>query len=66
MQEEPKASLLDDYLDTEGLAAEFKKAPITIERWRRQGKGPPVTWIGREPFYHRAKAAKWLADGGDK
>jgi hypothetical protein len=33
---------------------------VTWHRWRHEGKGPPVTWIGRFPFYRKTAFLKWL------
>jgi hypothetical protein len=32
----------------------------TWARWRKEGSGPPVTWVGRFPFYRKATYRKWL------
>jgi len=52
--------ILDDYLDTEGLAAELGVSPITVVRWRLQKYGPPVTRFGRKILYRRTAVAAWL------
>jgi hypothetical protein len=55
-------AILGDYLDTEGLAAEFGVSPITVVRWRLQRYGPPVTRFGRKILYRRTAVAKWLLE----
>ena len=52
--------ILDDYLRQDELAEQLKVHPRTIERWRLQGIGPPVTWKGREPIYNIDSTRAWL------
>ena len=52
--------LLDGYLTPDQLAAEFGCCVETLKRWKRAGEGPPVTYIGRYPYYARAGAMAWL------
>jgi hypothetical protein len=54
------ASLLDDYFDEAQMAAEIKKSRRWLKRRRDEGRGPPVTWLGRTPFYHKGRARAWL------
>jgi hypothetical protein len=53
-------SLLSDYATPRQLAEELGRHPGTIERWRRTGKGPPITRIGKTPYYHRESVVAWL------
>jgi excisionase family DNA binding protein len=32
----------------------------TLRRWRTQGTGPPVVWVGRSPRYLRAEVLEWV------
>ena len=32
----------------------------TLQRWRKEGKGPPSTKIGRKPFYALDELQKWI------
>jgi excisionase family DNA binding protein len=32
----------------------------TIQRWRTEGKGPPVLWAGNRPRYRKADVDAWL------
>jgi hypothetical protein len=52
--------LLDGFLTPQELAGELGRRLETINRWRRLGRGPPVTMIGRFPYYARAKVIEWL------
>ncbi len=31
-------------------AEAINKAPRTVQRWRRLGKGPPLTWMGNTAY----------------
>jgi len=53
-------SLLADYLDRPTLAKKIKKTPKTLERWESQRIGPPVTRLGRKPFYNINSFRSWL------
>lgn len=52
--------LLKDYIPRETLAAQLGKTVKTLVRWEKDGKGPPVTRIGRDVVYRAASAEKWL------
>jgi hypothetical protein len=54
------SALLSDYFTEKKLAAEIKKSPRTVRKWRREGIGPPVTWIGQTPYYRIVAAREWL------
>jgi hypothetical protein len=56
---QPK-SLLDEYLPPAELAAELSVCKKTLDRWRVLGIGPPITKIGRKPYYSRAGVVAWL------
>jgi hypothetical protein len=32
----------------------------TVQRWRRARVGPPVTFLGKTPLYHKHSAREWL------
>ena len=53
-------SVLSDYLTHDELAKQLDVHPRTIERWRAAGVGPPVTRIGREPYYNIDTTREWL------
>jgi hypothetical protein len=52
--------LLSDYLLPNELAAELKVQPRTLARWRVLGEAPPVTMIGRKPYFAKSSVAAWL------
>jgi hypothetical protein len=54
------ATLLDDYLTIDQLAAELDIAVITLKRWAALKQGPPVTKIGRRVLYRRSSVQQWL------
>jgi hypothetical protein len=54
-------SVLSEYMTQEELATQINKSPRTIARWRRLREGPPVTYIGRTPYYYRPSTREWLA-----
>jgi predicted DNA-binding transcriptional regulator AlpA len=35
-------------------------SPRTLQRWRKDGKGPPSTKIGRKTFYELDELQKWM------
>ena len=55
-----QTGILDDYLPQDELAKQLDVHPRTVERWRRLGIGPPVTWKGREPIYNLESIRTWL------
>jgi hypothetical protein len=64
----PKISnvVLAGYIDEPSFARQIKQCHRTVQEWRRLGKGPPYTQIGRE-FYYRIEAAReWLLSGEHK
>ncbi len=54
--------LLDDYLSDPELADELEVSPRTIQRWRRLGKAPPRTKVGKKNKTRRGTARKWLLE----
>jgi hypothetical protein len=36
------------------------KTPRTLAQWRKQRKGPPVTFVGRTPYYSISSTDAWL------
>jgi hypothetical protein len=55
-----ETEILKDYRTRKGLAAALNVAELTLIRWEQDGKGPPVTRIGRQVFYSKAGTDKWL------
>jgi predicted site-specific integrase-resolvase len=56
---QPK-SILNEYWPPDELAAELNVCTKTLDRWRVEGKGPPITKIGRRTFYSKTSVASWL------
>ena len=59
--ERKSSSILDDFWDEAGLAAELNVSQITLARWRMQRRGPPVTHIGRAVLYKKSSVKAWVA-----
>ena len=57
------AALLSEKLTTKELAAELKRAPETVIRWRRERKGPPYQRMQGRVLYDRNKVESWLQSG---
>jgi hypothetical protein len=55
-----KPDLLSDYDTPDELAASLGICTKTLDRWRLDKKGPPITYVGRKPYYHRDSAKTWL------
>jgi hypothetical protein len=36
------------------------KHPRTLVRWELDGKGPPITRIGRDVYYEESALEKWI------
>ena len=53
-------TLLGEYLSDTELAEELEVSKRTIERWRRLGKAPPRTRIGKKNITRRDTAREWL------
>lgn len=52
--------ILKDYLSRPQLAAKIGKSEKTLIRWELDGRGPPVTRMGREVLYSIPSFQKWL------
>ena len=59
-----REGLLADYLSEADLAAELKRDPRTVQRWRKLRIGPPYVMNGIAPMYSIEQARAWLAAGG--
>jgi hypothetical protein len=49
----------------ERLGKRLGQKPVTVQtlwNWERDGKGPPVTRIGRNVFYYWPSVEKWMRD----
>lgn len=47
-------------LTTRELAAQLKRAPETLVRWRRLRVGPPFRLVQGRVLYHPGDVAHWL------
>jgi hypothetical protein len=59
---QPERDILKDYIPRNQLAAEIGYVEKTLIRWEADGKGPPVTRIGRQVLYRRSSVEKWLLE----
>jgi hypothetical protein len=57
----------EDYIPRKTLAANLGNrlrgrpySEFTLIAWEKDGKGPPVTRIGRDVLYRAASVEKWL------
>ena len=57
---------MKDYDDEETTADEFEVTVRTLRQWRREGKGPPWTRVGRKVKYHRGSKREWLSQQESK
>jgi hypothetical protein len=55
--------LLKEYFSEHELAVELGRNARTLKRWRDARTGPPVTFIGRVPYYRIASVRQWLQAG---
>lgn len=55
-------TILSGYLSQNELATQLGISVSTLERWRSEGKGPPVTKASRKPIYSVSGVQKWLRD----
>lgn len=54
------STILSDYQTREELASELKRDVRTLERWAAQQIGPPITYLGKTPYYRRESVRDWL------
>lgn len=52
--------LLVDYLTRDEFAEQLGISPRTAARWEVLRIGPPVTRIGRTPYYSKTSTREWL------
>jgi hypothetical protein len=55
-----QTEILKDYVPREKLAEQIGKSVKTLVRWENDGKGPPVTRMGRDVLYFLPSVEKWL------
>jgi hypothetical protein len=56
------ARLLEGYLSREEMARQLDVHVRTLKRWDDLNIGPPVTYLGRVPFYNVASFRRWFAE----
>jgi DNA-binding transcriptional MerR regulator len=47
-------------------AERLRRSVFTLERWRRQGLGPPWVRVGNRPMYRPADVRRWLDEQGQE
>ncbi len=55
-----QTEILKDYISRDQLAEQIGKSVKTLVRWELDGRGPPVTRIGRDVLYFKPSVEKWL------
>jgi hypothetical protein len=53
-------TLLDDYISEIELAKQLNIGLRTLREWRTKGVGPPITYLGRRPYFHKESTRAWL------
>jgi hypothetical protein len=53
-------ALLVGYFSEKNSKEEVGRSSRTMARWRALGESPPYLKLGREIFYNRERAKKWL------
>src|SRR5262249_7934057 len=56
----PRSSLLEDYITEKQLAELLGRTIRTLQLWRKERTGPPVTKIGATTFYEIEGGRAWL------
>jgi hypothetical protein len=54
--------ILRNYTPRKKLAAKLHRNERTLIEWEKDGKGPPVTRIGREVLYYNPSIEQWMRD----
>ena len=60
MASDSKPAFLADYDSEEKTAEGLGVCLRTLRNWRRDKRGPPVTFVGNRPYYFRPSIEKWL------
>jgi phage terminase Nu1 subunit (DNA packaging protein) len=60
MSTSPKYAVLADLISESTLAEQLDVGIRTLREWRRRGKGPPVTWVGRRVYFRITSIEEWL------
>jgi Helix-turn-helix domain len=56
----PPPSVLANFIDEASLARQLDVGVRTLREWRRLGKGPVPTWVGRKLFFRIESIDSWL------
>jgi predicted site-specific integrase-resolvase len=62
MASNSKPAFLTDYSREEEQAEKLGICFKTLRNWRRDGIGPPFTFIAGRAYYHDPSTMKWLRD----
>jgi phage terminase Nu1 subunit (DNA packaging protein) len=60
METAPNGDLLAGYLTEQQAADQLGVGLRTLRTWRRQGLGPPITYLGRRPVFRLEALRDWL------
>jgi predicted site-specific integrase-resolvase len=52
--------MLERLYSPENLSEKIGKSPVTLRRWRREGKGPKWMVVERSIRYRESDVANWL------
>ena len=56
-------STIDDFSVSVVVAEMLGRSLRTLQRWRKKGKGPPSTKIGRKVYYELNDLQEWIDRG---
>jgi hypothetical protein len=56
-----KPGVLADYLTEQELANQLSVTIRSLQLWKVNRTGPPLTQIGKRPYYRKDAVAAWLA-----
>jgi hypothetical protein len=60
MAADSKPAFLAQYSTEEETAKGLGVCVKTLRNWRRDKRGPPVTYVGNKPYYFGPSVEKWL------
>ena len=53
-------NILSEYQTRDELATQLDRSIRTLERWEQKRAGPPITYIGKTPYYRIKSTQAWL------
>jgi hypothetical protein len=53
-------TVLEGFISQDELSAQLDKTRRTLQRWERLREGPPVVYIGRDPYYSIESVRAWI------